>query len=200
MGPFRIHACGDHPTVDAIARCRSCRRLLCNDCYRFRSGDDPLCARCVYETETRPQRRISLASAFVSLAYGGGFVLARRYDLWTDHAIELVLAALVALGVAIFIGLSGRAKNAPTVERREPDEAVDEAALTQRGSPYRAGVRRVVHAVSPRLSGRLTVLVVGLSLASCAVILPASLKLPHWVELEVVLSAWWVLLTGTCLN
>ncbi len=197
MTSNRIRQCKDHPTVDAIARCTSCRRLLCNACYRFRIGEDPVCARCVYETETRPQRRISLASAFVSLVYGGGFVLARRYDLWEGYGGELIFGAVVALAVAIFIGLSGRAKDAPNVERRELEEEVGESALDLRGSPYRAGVRRIVQAASPRLSGRLTVLVVGLSLASCAVILPASLKLPHWVELELVLAAWWVLLTGT---
>jgi hypothetical protein len=181
----------------AVARCGHCGRLLCNECYRFRAAGAPMCARCVYESETRPQRRISLAAAFVSLVYGGGAVLARRYDLWESDAPTLVFGAVAALVVAIAIGLSGRRRDAPTVERREPEEDVDEAALDVRGSPYRAQVRRIVHAASPRLSGRLTVLVVALSLASSAVLLPASLKLPRWVELEVVLGAWWALLTAT---
>lgn len=189
--------CADHPAVDAVARCSRCTRLLCNECYRFRSEEAPVCARCAYESETRPARRISLAAAFASLAYGGGFVLTRRYDLWDAHAFELVVGGLFVLGASIALGLSGRTKDAEPVERREPEEEVEETALDVRGSPYRAQVRRVVHAAAPRLSGRLTVLVVALSLASTGVLLPASMKLPRWLELEVVLSAWWLLLTAT---
>lgn len=195
--PLRILHCADHPAVDAVARCSRCTRLLCNECYRFRAGEEPVCARCVYESETRPQRRISLAAAFVSLAYGGGFVLVRRYDLFADYGVVLVVGAVAALVIGVLIGLSGRTANAVAVERRELEEDVQEGALDVRGSPYRASVRRVVQAAAPRLSGRLTVLVVGLSLASSAVLLPASMSLPRWVEIEVVFSAWWLLLAAT---
>jgi hypothetical protein len=58
-------------------------------------------------------------------------------------------------------------------------------------------VRRALLAASPRVSGSATAAVVLASLAASAVLLPASLKLPRWVEAELVLGLWWVIVTAT---
>ena len=55
--------CKDHPEALAVARCSSCSRALCSTCFVFTMGERPACARCAYETATRPQRRFSLAAS-----------------------------------------------------------------------------------------------------------------------------------------
>jgi hypothetical protein len=191
-------ACKDHPGVPALAQCVHCHRPLCDECYRFRLGDRPACARCGYEASTRPQRRVALGAAFVCFAWGGGFWLERRYGLWNTSPVLLVVAAALAPVIAYFIGASAGRDAGPALERREPGEdAPSDEAFQGRGSPYRAYARRAILAVSPRLSGKVTALVVGASLAATAVLLPAELKLPRWIEAELVLAAWWVIVAGT---
>ncbi len=117
----------------------------------------------------------------------------RRYDLWNAEPVMLVVGAVAALGVAVAIGASGRG-DAPTIENRDPEEDADEgAARDLRASPYRAGARRVIQAASPKVSGSAAGLVMLASLAASAVLLPASVRLPRWVEAELVLGLWWVI-------
>ncbi len=183
--------CGDHPMRASVARCGACGRPLCDDCYRFRMRERPACARCAYESSTRPARRVSLAAAFLGLSVGGAVYASRRYHLWDAHAVELVVGGVAALVAAVAIAASGRSQG-PTVENREPDETtVEELPPPLGASPYRASVRRVVMAASPRVSASATGLVVLLSFAASAVLLPASLHLPRWLEAELVLGAWW---------
>jgi hypothetical protein len=108
------------------------------------------------------------------------------------------LGAIVAVGITLFIGVSARGEGEPTLENREPGEdgPLDEVAPAQ-GSAYRAYARRAIHAISPRLSGRATALVVGLSLSATAILLPVTLHLPQWVETEIVFGVWWVIVTLT---
>ncbi|MEO7328337.1 MAG: hypothetical protein ABI193_07150 [Minicystis sp.] len=189
--------CLDHPTL-AVARCASCNRALCDECFRFRLDTRPACARCAYEAATRPQRRLSLAASFLCLAWGGGFWLTRRYDLWNESAFMVVLGALTAPALAIPIALSARSAGTVIVENREPapDEVI-EGAFDGNQSPYRARARRVLLAVSPRVSGRITALVVGASLIGSAALLPSALKLPPWIEAEIVLALWWTIVSAT---
>jgi hypothetical protein len=176
-----------------MARCQSCNRPLCDACFRFRVNARPACARCAYEASTRPARRISLAASFFCFALGGGFWAARRYELVPEHAFALVLGAVAAIVVAVLVAGSGKLEKAE-VENRDPDEEAGEEVLaTGSASPYRAQVRRVLLAASPKLSGSATALVVIASLAGSAVLLPASVKLPRWVEAEMVLGLWWII-------
>jgi lysylphosphatidylglycerol synthetase-like protein (DUF2156 family) len=152
--------------------------------------------RCAYEASTRPARRASLAVSFLSLSLGGGFWLARRYDLWSNVPFELVFGAIAAIGIAIAIARSGRDAKQPQVENRDPGEEATEQFVMDKGSPFRAHARRVLLAAAPRISGRATALVVCASLAASAILLPASLKLPRWIEAELVLALWWVIVLG----
>jgi hypothetical protein len=189
--------CKDHPDVAAVARCAACSRSLCNTCFHFRMNGKPACARCAYEASTRPARRISLAASFLCLSLGGGFWATRRFELVPDHAVLLVLGGFAAVVVAILVATSGRGEKA-AVENRDPDEEASSEEVVQTGSasPYRARVRRVILAASPQVSGSATAVVVIASLAGSAVLLPASVKLPRWLEAEVVLGLWWVIVAG----
>jgi hypothetical protein len=185
--------CKDHPDIAAAARCAACSRSLCNTCFRFRMNCRPACARCAYEASTRPARRISLAASFLCFSLGGGFWASRRFDLVPEHTVALVLGGIATVVVAILVAASGRGEKAE-VENRAPDEEIGEEAWQGGGaSPYRAQVRRVILAASPKLSGRATALVVFASLAGAAVLLPASVKLPRWIEAEMVLGLWWII-------
>jgi lysylphosphatidylglycerol synthetase-like protein (DUF2156 family) len=161
--------------------------------------DRPACARCAYETATRPQRRFALAVFFLTFAGGMGFWATRRYDLWPHHAALLGFGGAVALVVAAFIAASARSAGQKDVVRREApeDEAPFEGAMDGNANPYRAGARRVMLAVSPGVSGKVTALVVVLSFVSAAVLVPASVHLPRWIEAEMVLAFWWVVLAVT---
>jgi hypothetical protein len=189
--------CLDHGTA-AIARCATCSRALCDLCFRFRLDTRPACARCAYEVTTRKKRRGALAAAFLVVALGGGGLVVRLDDLWRTAPVEVVLGALAVAVVAYFIGKSGQDAGEPALENREPGALeISEGDLQGSASPYRARARHAVMAVAPKLSGKATALVVGASLVGAAVLLPASVKLPRWIEAEIVLGVWWVILGAT---
>jgi hypothetical protein len=161
-------------------------------------GGRPACARCTYEASTRPQRRVSLAAAFLCFAWGGGLWLVRRHGAWDESPVLVIVAAIAAPILAYFIGASAKGAADQAVENRDPGEdAPPEGAFEVRGSPYRAYARRAILAVSPRVSGKVTALIVGASLAATAVLLPVTLKLPRWIEAEIVLGAWWIIVSAT---
>jgi hypothetical protein len=195
----RAPTCKDHSKIPAVARCTSCNRALCNTCFVFTIGDRPGCARCAYETATRPQRRFALAAFFVTFAGGLGFWATRRYGLWPEQALSLVFGGVAALVVGGVIAATARSANQKEVVRREVDEEPVslEGAMDGSAHPYRAGARRVMMAVSPRVSGKVTALVVVVSLLASTVLVPASVRLPRWIEAEMVLALWWAVLAVT---
>lgn len=146
----------------------------------------------------RLQRRASLAVAFLCFAGGGGLWLARRYDLREEHSLLLGFGALGAVIVAGALLRTSRDAKRAVIRSRDPeDDAVIEGALEGSAHPYRAQARRVLLAVSPRVSGKVTAVVVGLSFASAAVLVPAALRLPRWIEAEIVVALWWLVLATT---
>src|SRR5262245_42731700 len=133
--------CKNHETIPAIARCASCQTLLCDECYRFRMNTRAACARCAYEASTRPQRRLSLAVAFVCFSWGGAFWLAQRHDLWRESPVLLGLGAIAAPAIAYFIARSATGAGESNIENREPEGSdVQEADLEPGGGVYRAHV------------------------------------------------------------
>lgn len=195
--PLPEPRCQDHGTA-AIARCATCSRPLCDVCFRFRLDTRPACARCAYEVTTRKTRRGALAAAFLVVVLGGGGLVVRLGDLFRKAPVEVVLGALVCGVVAYFISKSGQGAAEPALENREPGEGeISEGDLQGSASPYRARARHAVMAVSPKLSGKATALVVGASLTGAAILLPASVKLPRWIEAEIVLGVWWLILGAT---
>jgi hypothetical protein len=139
-----------------------------------------------------------MAAAFSVVCFGGGGIVVRLFDLWAKAPVEVVLGGVACAVVAYFIARSGQPEAVPTLENREPGEGeVSEEDLLGSASPYRARARHAVMAVAPKLSGKATAAVVGASLLGAAVLLPASVKLPRWIEAELVLGAWWIVLAAT---
>jgi hypothetical protein len=174
-----------------------CSRGLCDDCFRFRADGSPACARCAYEISTRSQRRASLAVAFVLAAWGAALWMVRKAGLWAEEPIVVVLVAVLAPIIGVLIAKSARHSSDVRIENRAADEPVTVEEIEPGGSPYRARIRRVVQAASPKISGRATALVVALSFVAAAAVVPASLKLARWVEVEIVLGAWWAMVATT---
>jgi hypothetical protein len=172
--------------------------MLCDDCYRFRMNTRVACARCAYEASTRPARRLSLAVTFLGVSLGGGLYAARRWDLWLEHSLALVLGGAAAVVVAVLLARSGKADEEPEVERRDPSEEprVDAELGDVRGV-YRGRARHLLMAAAPKVSARATAAVLLGCLAVTAVMLPAAARLPRWVETEIVLGAWWLIVAAT---
>jgi hypothetical protein len=176
-------------------RCGDCARALCDECYRFRVDGRPTCARCAYEWSTRASRRASLAVSFAGICAGGLAFAERRYGLWASSPVEVVLGVLAAAVIVVVIVVSGRSARV-SVENRDPEEPVAEALPGAGASIYRVNARRLLLAAAPRVSGRTTALVLLACLAAAAVLLPASVHLPRWVEVELVLAVWWAIVAG----
>ncbi|MEZ4410316.1 MAG: hypothetical protein R3A52_28125 [Polyangiales bacterium] len=188
-------ACRNHPDRSHVARCGECGFAMCDECWRFRVNERPGCARCAYEATTRRARRMSLAVYLAGASVAGLIVADRRYALWTTHPAEVLVGAGVAALLTAAIALSGVGTD-PSVERREADEPAPEPSPVA-APAYRASARRVLLAAAPKVSGRATALVMLACFAAAAVLLPASLRLPRWVEAEAVLLAWWAIVGVT---
>jgi hypothetical protein len=107
------------------------------------------------------------------------------------------MGAIVAAGVfAFLVHRALSKKDVPDVVLRSVEEAVPPSDDSGPQHPYRARLRNVVMRMVPRVSGTQTTAVVLASLVVCAVLFPATLHLPRWVEFEVVLVAWWLVMSG----
>lgn len=185
--------CRAHPRRTARAACAQCNARLCNDCYRFRMGGKPACAACAYGASTRTRRWVSLAVSFAGLCLVALFTGMRRYHL-ESAVVALFVIGMVAITVALLYGAARGGDVAVT--KRLVDEA-DEGPESLAGArhPYRGRLRKVLSHVAPRVSGTTTALVVGSAFLVSGVLLPTALKLPRWIETELVLVAWWVVLS-----
>lgn len=186
--------CSVHPDAPSEQACASCDRGMCGACWTHTVDGRPWCASCV-----------ELLDEPVSwLAYVAGSVLATSL-LWIGLArIETPVFRWSTLGIlvlAVLIAawrLHGRAKSRRagfSVRTRsadaEPPRADAPAGYRQGRAPIR--VRRV----APPVSGALTALIVGSSMALAAVAFPSMLQLPRWLELEIVVALWWGVWTLT---
>jgi len=165
---------------------------MCDACFRFVVASAPICVRCAHERSTRARRRIALGvfTALVSLA-GAALVGVRT----SDQEWGLTLAALTALlgvlaGLLLAIDGVKHARALPALQRRED---VPNVVPRQARHARSARARRALAALSPSISGRSTALAVLAAAAFCSVCFPALLRLPRWLELEIVLGACWAL-------
>jgi hypothetical protein len=111
-----------------------------------------------------------------------------------DHAY-VVFGAIAAL--ALFLWLVSRAlahKELDHVSLRTIEEPVEDRANPEPLHPYRARVRNAAMRAVPRVSGTQATILMLASLALCAVAFPAALRIPRWLEVEVVIGAWWTVL------
>ena len=186
--------CKHHPTILAIARCSRCGDLLCDACYELLVDDRPACRLCGYEASTRRQRRVSLALTFLGLGLG------LSYWLWkSPSALGLfawLIAGAVVIGAALILAFWDR--GGARAARRDRDMEEDhDALLAAPAHPYRARARKAAVRLGPPVSGSATVAILGAAFLLAAVVLPLSFDLARWIEVELVLGAWWVVFGTT---
>lgn len=186
--------CKNHPNETASVACGTCGIRLCDRCFAFTLDGAPGCARCAYEADTRVARKATQAVAFVGVILGGGFFALRGFHAWDELVAYYVIAAVVAVAGAVWYAWPRADARAPKVEPRD-ERVVPEDLRAPKPHPYRARARALVFAVTPRVSARWTILLLLGSFAVTAVLVPSALRLPRWVEWEIVLVGWWAIFT-----
>ena len=180
--------CPVHADVDALTSCHSCGRGLCGACWRHDVNGAPWCEGCVAVLD-EPVPLV--AYLFVAAVALGGLALGLR--AWpTMPLVRWGVFAVGALAIALATWkLRGRA--AARRARVQVRERAPTASPPARDAvPYRGGAR-VVRRLAPPVSGALATLVVGSVMALTAGAIPTLLRLPRWLELEVVVAAWWAI-------
>ncbi|HEU4536566.1 MAG TPA: hypothetical protein VFS00_20720 [Polyangiaceae bacterium] len=189
----RKRSCHRHHDAPYVVSCAECGFPLCDACWTHSSNGSPWCVTCSTEVTTRSFRRWSWALTFF-LLLAGVAVVGWRADAF-DHAYGLIaFGALGGTGVLLYLvsrAVSSGPAHPVSLRRLEglPPERPVAAA-----HPYRARLRQAGMRVVPRVSGKVATLFALVSLGLCAVLFPTVLKLPRWVEAEVVLGAWWAAL------
>ena len=187
-----IERCATHPDASAVETCRSCGRGLCGACWTKVVDHEAWCDACVRILDEPVSPLAYAATAIVAIA-GAWLGTARLQDMtrWIAFGV-LVAAVLIAAW-----RLHGRAKQrraAFTVGARTPDDE------PPRKSPrtYREGRPPLrVRRVTPPVSGALSAWIVGCMMLLVALVFPAALQLPRWLEFEIVVAAWWAIWAGT---
>jgi hypothetical protein len=154
--------------------------------------DVPWCDACVDALSRDRQARAAMGGSFVLIAWGLLFYASRFRPIASDSGAVVLFGGITAMGLGLCIGWPRRRER--TVREREPAERFEGVGPAQ---PYRARLRRVARAAVAPLSAKNTVLAVAISMLVAAVLVPVRLKLPHWLESELVLAAWWAVLAAT---
>ena len=182
-------ACRHHHDVEAVASCAQCGDRLCGDCWTHTEAQRAWCLGCASEVTTRAWRRWSWAVTFLGLAAGVTVMAWRAGPLASSHA-TVVLGALGALGVTAFLAYRASRAEGSGFALRSPDDALDDGSAPT-ANPYRTRLGQASLRAVPRVSGKVTTLLLLVSLGLCAVVFPTFLHLPRWVEAELVLGSWW---------
>jgi hypothetical protein len=125
---------------------------------------------------------------------GAGVLWASRAQHLTASLSVLVAAGVVALTSIVFLLVrSGRDVE---IEARDRELEREVAADVQVPHPYRQLARHMALRVSPKVSAGGVAFALGASMLASAILFPAVLHLPRWVEMEVVLGAWWLIVTA----
>ena len=197
--------CANHPMRGALTRCRSCRRPLCETCFRSTVDGEPWCEACIADLMTAARGRWPLAITLLAVSVAGT-IAGWRHE--TRDGGEPTLGLWVCIGIGALALSAALVLQKPErdagrkIEKRDADDElyreIDgvEDSVPPVGNPYRTRLRRVVRALAPPLSGRATAVVMALSLALPAIAVPLSLGLPRWLELEIVLGSWWLIWAG----
>jgi hypothetical protein len=184
--------CSEHPGRPAPKRCASCARWLCVECWRFNVDGLPWCAPCVALIRNKKDR-LPVSFALTALLLAAGFAVPAVRGGIINSSWAVLLVTVVALFV---IGTVRSMHGETSLLSREIAEVKD-------GAPGRAKrrlgrlARRALESTLPSWSSRTTVLVLLAGFGLAALLLPAALKLPRFVETELVLVAWLGILWGS---
>jgi hypothetical protein len=189
--------CLRHRSSPVVAVCHVCGEGLCDACWTFVGDGKPICAQCVHVREWAAEKRWSRLVVFVIVLGGLSFWLSRHVS--DDIRIGAWIAAGIIEIVAIFMTASSITKaksQAAKIERREIGSAIPVGALSPAAHPVRARLARIAFVPDQAISARTTAVIVGFCLLVSGVLLPVALRLPRWIEFEIVLAVWWALLAG----
>ena len=184
--------CYAHPQEGASTQCKLCGLAMCDRCYEHTVSGAPACGRCTHEAATRSQRAVSLAISMVGLGAAG--------VLWAHRAGHLAATGALLAGLAVLlltsvVYLLVRLGSNVEIEARDRELELATEPDARVAHPYRQMARHVALHLSPKVSAGAVTLALGASMVASAVLFPAALKLPRWAELEVVMAAWWALVT-----
>ena len=189
--------CTTHPEQPAVERCRSCRRWLCDTCWRGHVDGVPWCAGCVQRIqEQRDPLPVAFAVTLLALGVAGPTWALRNQ--WLDQG-EALLVGAGAVVAALFLlvramGRHGPGPLSPRVQLREPQA---EPPAPTRRMRYRDTARRLTRRMVAPVSGRGTVLLLVVCFAASATLVPWSLRLAPWLEAEAAVAACWLVLAVT---
>jgi hypothetical protein len=167
---------------------------MCDACWQHVVADAPICVACASSLRGRRSRIVSTTVGGILCAAAMGFFASRHAS--ADFAVGITLGVLVGAAVMIGVALSqlrSAPKDGPEVRRRDEEDVVVLEPLAPGDHPYRARLARVVSRALPRVSARLTAIVVVVSFVATASLAPFAVRLPAWERVEVVLAAWWLL-------
>ena len=187
--------CAVHPEVPAVTRCGSCRRALCKTCWTHDVDDVPWCAGCVAHLEDRSPAALPLAFVGAALSLLAAPILAFRDEpMVVEGGVATALAILITGGFLYRRNL--KIQSGRFVHRRDPESQALPPSSAPRG--YRAPMAPpVVRALAPPVSGEIVALLVLVSLVLPTALVPSFVRLPMWVEVEVVFATWWLVWTLT---
>lgn len=186
--------CYAHPQDDAVTQCKLCGLAMCDRCYEHDVAGAPACGRCTHEAATRSQRAVSLGISLLGLG-GAGVAWAVRAQKLTTTWAALAVPGVLLLAATVFAWVRSGSNIEIEARDRELERERDPHADTHVAHPYRQMARHMALRMSPKVSAGAVALALGASMVASAVLFPVALKLPRWAELEVVLGAWWGLVT-----
>ena len=202
--------CLNHPQTEALTVCSSCPTPMCAECFKWTIHHKPCCEPCAFEKNTARTRALSFAISF----FGVGLTL--LLGLWVQLSktpapedpplVYLIIGGLVFVGVSIWLFLkvgdsSNQLLEPANLEREEELPPPPEEPVNPNADPYRVPARVVLRRMAmrsiPYASGFATTMILVVSFALVALLLPLSLQLPRWLEAEAVLLVWWALFAIT---
>src|SRR5688572_17607926 len=166
---------------------------MCGECWLQVVDDKAFCQDCVALIRQPVSALLPIGAA--TLAVGALALTARAlpfdpYIAWGAAAAGAAMAIVAAWRIT---RRANARRAARTVGARPPLPPAPEV----RGHPFRGAARRIGRRVAPPVSAGMAVFVIGAALVLTGALLPGALDLPRWLEIEVVLLAWWLLMTVT---
>lgn len=147
--------------------------------------------------EWRAKRSWSHFTVFFLITIGLSFWLSRHLSIELSLGVWFTVVTLGLFGAYVTKQRASDARDAVRgITRRDPETMLSVDALAPAAHPFRARLARAAAVPIATVSARTMTLVVGLAFVASGTLLPMTLKLPHWIELELVLAVWWGTLTG----
>jgi hypothetical protein len=188
--------CPAHPEEPAIAVCGSCDRALCDECFQRTVDGGAWCSACVSLLLRPVSLLVPLGLGALVVVLGAMLILRLGAELQPNLRWGLVAghAAVVTLTAWRMWRKAERRRRGHVIATVPETAPRPPRAAALEHHPFRGTLRRLRRRVAPPVSGVTAVAVVGGALLLAAAVVPGVLRLPRWIELEVTLGVWWLVL------